>query len=143
MWALSAVGIVLQMVATVLIFVTAGKDPATIPMREFLYQVYKKKLDNPSEEARNKYLDRVGGRLTKIKYCTTCDIYRPPRAIHCGICNCCIERLDHHCPWLGTCIGKRNYKYFICFVWSVALMTTEAIALCGWHITDSTFYARR
>jgi len=37
MWALSAVGIVLQMVATVLIFVTAGKDPATIPMREFLY----------------------------------------------------------------------------------------------------------
>ena len=23
---------------------------------------------------------------------------------------------DHHCVWLGTCIGRRNYKMFIYFV---------------------------
>ena len=81
----------------------------------------------------------MDSRLTKIKYCSTCDIYRPPRTVHCGVCNCCIERLDHHCPWLGTCIGKRNYKYFLAFVYLLAIMVAKGIALTCIHITDSSF----
>jgi hypothetical protein len=119
--------------------ITASKDPATIPMREFLYNAYKRKTDRLSEETRQKYLEVVGDRLVKIKYCSTCDIYRPPRAVHCGICNCCIERLDHHCPWLGTCIGKRNYKYFIVFLTSVAIKVIYGIIVCVIHIADEEF----
>eukprot|EP00955_Chlamydomonas_euryale_P108646 365864-Chlamydomonas_euryale.AAC.1 len=41
-----------------------------------------------------------------IRYNDTCHFYQPPRAHHCSINDNCIERFDHHCPWVGTTIGK-------------------------------------
>ena len=125
-----------------MLWVTAAKDPATIPMREYLISAYNKKIDySTSADSlnRTKYLAVHGPYLTKMKYCFTCDIYRPPRAIHCGICNCCIERLDHHCPWIGTCVGKRNYKYFITFVYLLASLIIMGIVFTSLHAFDKSF----
>ena len=51
-----------------------------------------------------------------IQLCPDCEIVRTPRSRHCGICNRCVERYDHHCPWLNTCVGVNNHSYFLVFI---------------------------
>ncbi len=57
-----------------------------------------------------------------VKYCKTCNIWRPPRCHHCRACDNCIETQDHHCVWLNNCVGRRNYRYFFTFVTTGTLL---------------------
>lgn len=61
--------------------------------------------------------------------CTRCEMYRPPRAHHCRICRRCIRRMDHHCPWINNCVGEWNQKYFLQFLFYVALLSAYSIFL--------------
>lgn len=36
--------------------------------------------------------------------------------MHCHTCGVCVRGFDHHCIWLGTCIGERNYLAFQVYV---------------------------
>ncbi|CAG7911971.1 unnamed protein product [Brassica rapa] len=71
----------------------------------------------------------VNGYTIKVKFCETCLLYRPPRASHCSICNNCVQRFDHHCPWVGQCIAHRNYPVFICFISTSTLLCIYIFAL--------------
>lgn len=35
---------------------------------------------------------------------------------HCRACNKCTPQFDHHCKWLNTCIGGKNYRPFFIFL---------------------------
>ncbi|KEG09816.1 hypothetical protein DQ04_04591050 [Trypanosoma grayi] len=62
-------------------------------------------------------------------FCPTCHIFRAPRTHHCRICNCCVDVLDHHCWWLGSCIGKNNYHYFLFFLFSIHILMGYILSL--------------
>lgn len=69
-----------------------------------------------------------------VKYCKTCNLWRPPRSYHCRVCDNCIESLDHHCVWLNNCVGRRNYRYFFAFVTSSTLLALYLIGASLAHI---------
>ena len=58
----------------------------------------------------------IRGRKFKVKFCSTCHIFRGPGISHCKKCDNCVENFDHHCPWMGNCIGKNNYFNFFIFL---------------------------
>ena len=51
-----------------------------------------------------------------IKTCDTCKTVKPPRTHHCSQCNRCVVRMDHHCVWIGNCVGLHNMKPFLLFL---------------------------
>ena len=50
--------------------------------------------------------------------CSKCNIITPKtfQLNHCDVCNVCVMKQDHHCPWTGKCIGKYNIVFFYCFL---------------------------
>ena len=55
-------------------------------------------------------------------YCHSCRAHQSPKAVHCTICGICVVNRDHHCPWIGKCIGEENATYFFCFVSALLAM---------------------
>lgn len=48
--------------------------------------------------------------------CFYCRGFVTLRAKHCSVCDKCIPGFDHHCRWLNTCVGEKNYRPFFAFV---------------------------
>ena len=55
-------------------------------------------------------------------YCYRCKRIKPPRAHHCRHCATCVLKMDHHCPWVGGCVGARNHKFFFHFLQWVTML---------------------
>ncbi|XP_047166339.1 probable protein S-acyltransferase 4 isoform X1 [Vigna umbellata] len=121
------VGAVLTFLDLIFLLMTSGRDPGIVPRNsrppEFddTFDIPTPSMEWINGATPHLKLPRtkdvvVNGHIVKVKFCDTCLLYRPPRTSHCSICNNCVERFDHHCPWVGQCIGTRNYRYFFMFI---------------------------
>ena len=57
--------------------------------------------------------------------CQFCSKTQSKSSKHCRRCDKCVPGFDHHCLWLNTCIGTRNYFSFFT---SVLALTASSIS---------------
>lgn len=128
--AIPAVGVFTLVIVMANLFRTSFTDPGIIPRATPDEASYTEKQIDVSESSGGLTSYRppprtrdviIRGQVVRLKYCFTCKIFRPPRASHCSVCDNCVERFDHHCPWVGNCVGLRNYRYFYLFLVSLSL----------------------
>ncbi|KAM9847150.1 palmitoyltransferase ZDHHC23-A-like [Aulostomus maculatus] len=65
----------------------------------------------------------------KWSRCSVCKILRPPRAGHCRTCGSCVQRLDHHCIWINSCVGLDNHRSFLLTLSVFVLTSLYGISL--------------
>ena len=106
------------------LFLTSSRDPGIVPRNlsppesDEAFDVTTPSMEWVSGRTPHLKLPRtkdmiVNGHSVKVKYCDTCMLYRPPRTSHCSICNNCVQRFDHHCPWVGQCIGLVSFIFLL------------------------------
>lgn len=72
---------------------------------------------------------------SSTRFCPVCSVDQILRSKHCNKCDVCVATYDHHCQWLGTCIGEKNRLIFLVFL---SVLSGE-VALPLIHSLESGF----
>mmetsp|Transcript_129542 Transcript_129542/g.242351 ORF Transcript_129542/g.242351 Transcript_129542/m.242351 type:complete len:741 (+) Transcript_129542:75-2297(+) len=68
--------------------------------------------------------------------CVVCRARREMRSHHCKECGRCVQRLDHHCPWIDNCVGLGNQRSFYGFIVFLFITICYLYYVVGVYIAD-------
>ncbi|KAL0567887.1 hypothetical protein V5O48_014107 [Marasmius crinis-equi] len=75
----------------------------------------------------------------EYRYCSKDLFIKPYRTHHCRACGTCVLKYDHHCPWIGQCVGARNHKFFLNFNQATSIFTAYTLATLVGFSASNTF----
>nr|XP_061807337.1 palmitoyltransferase ZDHHC4-like [Nerophis lumbriciformis] len=102
---------------TLFFYLCVKRDPGTVTEKTTSSQLYMYPYDN-----------RLFHPYT---HCPTCNLIKPARSKHCRVCERCVQRFDHHCVWMNTCIGAYNTRYFLLYLFCLCAMAADIAFLTG------------
>ena len=94
---------------------------------------------NPGKMVNHEYmdlLDIVDKGNDVEEYCPYCLVKRKFRSKHCLVCQQCVDEFDHHCFWVGNCIGKKNYTLFFTFLIYILLNTLFIMGINIYYLVN-------
>lgn len=90
---------------------------------------------------RDRLLEKGGA----APFCAVCNVPQPEGCRHCRRCNRCVKGFDHHCIWIGNCVGDGNKEAFLAYLCTQTSLIVAALHNCisgfslqhskliGWH----------
>ena len=66
---------------------TTFTDPGSVPQAAVPNEQMRREMGTPDQP---------------LSMCSQCQTFKPPFSHHCRICNRCVSRMDHHCPWMNN-----------------------------------------
>ncbi|KAK9861674.1 hypothetical protein WJX84_011405 [Apatococcus fuscideae] len=123
-----------------LLLIANQTDPGCIPRSTIKDPIISALEEDPerciggySKDKKGQWTREVPGQAAQ-RYCSTCNIWRPPRASHCSECGYCMERFDHHCGIVSNCIGRRNHRFFAAFLVAGQIGTAWLAIAASWRL---------
>jgi len=85
-----------------------------------------KRLENGYSELGVLGVERRLEEMKESKYCYSCMTWKLGYSgvKHCAICDRCLIKFDHHCPWISNCVGIHNRNWLLAWIGTLLLLNT-------------------